>query len=516
MQAGIVVCPHCGAVSDVDINATLTLPRRTHATVAPVAEPQAADAAQHALSDSPSGSMAAWRAGGKGPLALGEVFAGRFRIEKHLGSGALATAFLARSGNAPGFICLKILHPRKATDPRLVQEWIGLQQAVSRYQTRGIAQVFDAGIEGDMPWCAMEALSGPTLRMWMLERLQFESRIPPGLDMVQALIGIFERIHEMGCYGVLKPENVFMTPQGPVLTDFGIPGFLTAQEFEFNTYARRYLPYMAPELRQDFANLLPQSDYYSLGAVLYEILTGRPPGQPVKLPSALSPLFGIEADEVVLKSLATRPGDRFGSNIGFTGALSALRDSLRQQKPEAFAATTTAPSAPFSSSALADIPSARPTLTVHSPDLQGNPDQDFEPPSQFTGHLPLRPALRDKAAEAQVAAPEATLESPGIEALQGVKTPELADSLAGEKKTPGFTEVESPWAVLEAGISDEVVVGNALLAEADGNKSAGKIAAFDEEWLASKPTPYWVWLLIAFLGLALTVGAGYLGFHFGH
>ena len=59
--------------------------------------------------------------------------------------------------------------------------------------------------------------------------------------------------------------------------DFGVVGFLSPQEFEFNSYARRYLPYMAPELRQDWSNLLPHSDFYSLGAMLYEILVGRVP-----------------------------------------------------------------------------------------------------------------------------------------------------------------------------------------------------------------------------------------------
>ncbi len=513
MQSGIVVCPHCGAVGDVDINATLTLPRRSQGSVTPIAEPQV-DAAQQALTDSPSGTMAAWRAGSKGPLALGEVFAGRFRVEKHLGSGSLTTAFLARSGNAPGFICLKVMHPRKATDPRLVQEWIALQQAVSRYQTLGIAQVFDAGIEGDMPWCAMEALSGPTLRMWMLERLQFESRIPPGLDMLQSLIGVFERIHEMGCYGVLKPENVFITPQGPVLTDFGVPGFLTAQEFEFNTYARRYLPYMAPELRQDFANLLPQSDYYSLGAVLYEILTGRPPGQPVKLPSTLSPLFGIEADEIVLKSLATRPGDRFGSNIGFNGALSALRDSLRQQKPEAFGLPTLASTVPAKGFQTTDTTPSRPSLAVHSPELLDDPDQNFEPSIPFTRQPPAQPVQSKE--RPRVEAAISKIETPAGNESQVEKASPVSDFAALEKNASPFSEVESPWAVLEAGISDEVVVGNVLLPEALGGRPKGSVAAFDEEWLASKPTPYWVWLLIAFLGLVLTVCAGYLGFHFGH
>jgi serine/threonine protein kinase len=177
----------------------------------------------------------------------------------------------------------------------------------------------------------MERLQGQPLRAWLLERLTFANRVPPGLAHLRRLIAVFRDVQERGCYGVVKPENVFLDPaRGPVLTDFGVPGFLSPQEFEFNAYARRYLPYMAPELRRDWSNLLPQSDGYSLGGLLYEILVGRPPSAPLKiLPSEASSLFGVEADEVVLQAMAPNPFDRFSSLEDLDAAVARLEKDLK-------------------------------------------------------------------------------------------------------------------------------------------------------------------------------------------
>jgi serine/threonine protein kinase len=409
-----------------------------------------------------------------------------------------------------------------------------LQQAVSRYQVPGIARVYEAGMHNDIPWCAMEYVPGPTLRMWMLEKLQFDTRVPPGLDLIQALVRIFDRVHELGCYGALKPENVVITPNGPVILDFGVPGFLTPQEFEFNAYARRYLPYMAPELRQDFANLVPQSDYYSVGALLYEILTGRPPASLVKLPSELSPVFGIEADEVVLKSLASNPNDRFGSNIGFYGALNALRDALRRQRPSSFAATPP-------DMLAADMGSA---AAVHAPNLVSDPEQDFEPhlgdqnAATFVMDKPFQ-GMDPKTPTISMPAVQAGASSPNVQGLAGIKggtqsqgfsmgnpegdampaLEELAESASAKAPFAGEDgpkAVASPWAALEARMTDEVVVGEGVAGAEPEASSAAPVKSFDEEWLAAPPTPIWVWLLIAFGGLLLTAAAGYFGYHYGH
>lgn len=451
-------------------------------------------------------------AGGRpGYGSPGDIFANRFRIEKHLGSGSLTTAYLVSAPGVAKPFCLKILHPRKASEPHWVKEWVGLQRAVARYEAPGIARMYEADIFGATPWCTMEYLPGPTLRLWMLEKLQFAGRIPAGVEILRALVRIFESIHDLGCYGVLKPENIFITPRGPVITDFGVPGFLTPQEFEFNAYARRYLPYMAPELRQDFANLLPQSDFYSLGALLYEILTGRPPDSPLKLPSALSPVFGIEADEVILKSLAENPQHRFGGPAAFASALTALRESLQKRRPEAFAPDPSEIEEP-----------ATGTIAIHAPALVGDPEEDFE----FKASTPPESMPKDWVEAKR----EPETSHFDLADLNKVGSLDFSLPEAPAAEPPKLSQIESPWAALEA----DMTAGR-LARKTAPPSGATALATLNpkglsepappalpltapkaEDWLASPPTPAWVWVLLIAFGLALTALAVFMGLRFGH
>ncbi len=261
---------------------------------------------------------------------VGEVFAGRYLIERHLGLGSLCSNFLCiDKADGDQEKVLKVLLARKAADPHLAQGFIFLADSVSRYRHPGINRVLETGTHLGSAYYTSSFISGKPMRIWLLEKLEFDQRVLPGLDLLKQLADIFTSIHELGCYGCLKPENVFLIEGGPVITDFGVVGFLTPQEFEFNTYARRYLPYMAPELRQDWNNLLPESDLYSLGAIAYEILAGRPPSPSLALPSQLSPRFGWEMDEFILKALAVDPEDRFHSASAFRRALEGVEMALK-------------------------------------------------------------------------------------------------------------------------------------------------------------------------------------------
>lgn len=267
-------------------------------------------------------------------LLPGDIFAGRYRIEKNLGAGSLCNAYLCRdSGSGNREVVLKVMHARKAVDSSMAESFLFLAESVAAYQHKGIAKIFEFGKHQNLPFYTMEFVTGTPLRLWLMERLNFENRVLPGLGIIRSLLEIFETIQERGCYGCLKPENVFVTLNGPVVMDFGAVGFLSPQEFEFNSYARRYLPYMAPELRQDWSNLLPQSDCYSLGAILYEIMVGRPPAPQIRLPSELSHIFNIEADEIILKSMAILPQDRFATLESFAHSLELLQSSLLSARP---------------------------------------------------------------------------------------------------------------------------------------------------------------------------------------
>lgn len=264
-------------------------------------------------------------------LTPGTVFADRYRVIRHMGSGSLCAAYLVKDEKGGEERVLKVLRPRKSTTAAFMDDFQFLAKSVARYWHPGIARVFDTGLVGNEAFYVMERVEGQPLRAWMLERFTFEGRVFPGLEILKKLIAVFQVIHEHGCYGVLKPENVFLhKSRGPVVMDFGVPGFLNPRDFEFNAHARRNLPYMGPELWQDWSNLVPQSDVFSLGAILYEILVGRPPSWPLKvLPSEASTLFNKNVNQIVLKAMAANPRERYPTLESFSAAVEQLEKSLQ-------------------------------------------------------------------------------------------------------------------------------------------------------------------------------------------
>jgi serine/threonine protein kinase len=438
----------------------------------------------------------------------GETFAGRYRVEKYLGLGALCNSYLCRdlsAGNQE--MVLKVMHARKAAEAGMADSFLFLAESVAKYDHKGIAKIYSSGRHEGIPFYTTEWVGGVPLRLWLMERLNFENRVLPGLGIIISLLEIFEAIHERGCYGCLKPENVFITLNGPVITDFGVVGFLSPQEFEFNSYARRYLPYMAPELKQDWSNLLPHSDFHSLGAILYEILVGRAPAQPLRLPSELSRVFGIEADEIILKAMATRPLDRFNTVEAFKHAVLSLQSSLLHARPGS-------PDAP-DAKVIADVPEhpaleiANDLQTFHNPEaIFTSPDLGFggpeaDPPFHGDGPIPVNPWSLER----MVAREES--EPPGFGEDQRRNSGDRIVEVAHVQ--PHFT---NPGPVFP-GLPDGAASQNSAPAtawDAPSTQTALAVDALPDEGEQSAPVPAWLWVCIALTGSCLVVLSAYFGF----
>ena len=118
----------------------------------------------------------------------------------------------AKAGAAGQEVVLKVMHARKAAEAGLAESFLFLAESVAKYDHRGIARIYDSGSHDGAPYFAMEWVGGVPLRLWLMERLNFENRVLPGLGIIISLLDTFEAIHERGCYGCLKPENVFVAP----------------------------------------------------------------------------------------------------------------------------------------------------------------------------------------------------------------------------------------------------------------------------------------------------------------
>ncbi len=531
IAVNVSFCPTCGA-RQVSVAppaasapvATAPLAASQAPRAAAVPAPRAASAPSPAPSTIPAPSV------GKALATevkivlphMGDTFANRYRIEKYLGLGALANTYLCRDlANGNQEMVLKIMHARKSAEAGLADSYIFLAESVAKYDHKGIARIFDAGRHEGLPYYTMEWVGGVPLRLWLMERLNFENRVLPGLGIIVALLDTFETIHERGCYGCVKPENVFITLNGPVIMDFGVVGFLSSQEFEFNSYARRYLPYMAPELRQDWSNLLPHSDYYSIGAILYEVLVGRVPAPHLRLPSELSGIFGIEADEIVLKAMAPKPLDRFGTVEAFKNAVISLQASLLNARPQdAFLPASAAPQAHPGLELTSDL------ISVH------NPDEAFEDPETGTIHTPgtgtlpvgfgVTPPQPPPGApwtrEPGHAQDLATGEAPG-DAAHTVfygKTPPEDDGRTVSDFSPLGDRVTEAAHAQRRFVHAPGPLGEASPFPADAGLPEDALAALPEIEEEATPVPAWLWVSIALAGSCMVVLSAYFGLLHGH
>src|SRR3954471_2780528 len=222
-------------------------------------------------------------------VSPGQVVGGKWRIIGLLGRGGMGAVYEAQNVSIGKRVALKFIDREFANQPEIASRFQRDAEAASLVESAHIVDVFDTGTEQGVPYIVMELLRGEDLRA----RLRRLGRLPKeeALHIVaQTLRGLY-RAHEAGIvHRDLKPENIFLVardddPLFAKIVDFGIskmarrPGApptstLTRQGVVLGTPF-----YMSPEQAQAFADLDLRTDLWSVGAILYECLAGRPPHQ---------------------------------------------------------------------------------------------------------------------------------------------------------------------------------------------------------------------------------------------
>ncbi len=335
------------------------------------------------------------------------LFDGRYRIQRKLGAGGMADVYLAEDQELGRRVAIKILNGRHANDDQFIERFRREAKNAAALNHPNIVSIYDRGNAEDTYYIAMEFLDGRTLKELIVGR--GSAPINVAIEYARQILSALRFAHRHGIvHRDIKPHNVLVDGEGRVkVTDFGIARAGTSQMTETGSIVGT-AQYLSPEQARG-GEVDPRSDLYSLGIVLYELLTGKTPFEgetPVEIamkhlstapkpPSKLRPDIPPELDMVVLRALAKSPDDRYQSADEMEADLERVARGARVSATTADTATQVLRRPAAAAAAAASATAATMIATPPSTAAAGIPPTVVEEEEEYEegGERPLWPWL---------------------------------------------------------------------------------------------------------------------------
>ncbi|MEP7200395.1 MAG: serine/threonine-protein kinase, partial [Chloroflexota bacterium] len=259
---------------------------------------------------------------------------GQYKIIAQLGKGGMATVYKAEQMSLQRMIAVKVLPAYLAHDETFRERFIQEARAVARLSHPHILPVFDFGETDELAYIAMDLVQGGTLATKMGQPLA----LPFIASIIEQIASALDYAHAHGVvHRDVKPSNIMLREDGEtaLLTDFGLAKMAESTSALTRTGVGVGTPeYLSPEQGQGLS-VDWRTDLYSLGVVMYEMLTGHIPfeaetplaviikhiSEPLPHPRVLNPNLPLAIDEVIEKAIAKRPEDRYQKGAEMAAAL---------------------------------------------------------------------------------------------------------------------------------------------------------------------------------------------------
>ena len=255
---------------------------------------------------------------------MSKIFGGRYEVLERIGAGGMAIVYKAKDVLLNRVVTIKVLREQFVTDEDFIRRFRREAQSAASLSHPNIVSIYDVGKDGDTEYIVMEYVEGRNLKEVIQEYAPLST--DQAINLARQITGAIQNAHEHHIiHRDIKPHNILVTAEGHAkVTDFGIARAVSSATVTHTGDIVGSVHYLSPEQAKGIQSN-EQSDIYSLGIVLYELLTGKVPydgetpitialkhlqQQPVP-PSKLNPRIDKEFEAVIMRTIAKSPEQRY-------------------------------------------------------------------------------------------------------------------------------------------------------------------------------------------------------------